>query len=158
MASELQYAMAEAKSDYESKLISDYAYTHNNKIYQYISSLKGQDNFPIQMFHNNQQACKDHEKAQLFNNYFYSVFSSDTSTPVSESVLSTTTSTLQAIEFTESEILTILNSLDVNKSPGIDNISPKILKCCALPLLKPICHLFTVSLSSGSIPSQWRTH
>ena len=28
----------------------------------------------------------------------------------------------------------------------------------ALPLLKPICHLFAVSLSSGSIPSQWCTH
>ena len=107
------------------------------------------------MFHNNQQACNDQEKAQLFNNYFYSVFSSDIITPVSESV---STSTLQDIEITESEVLTILSSLDGNKAPGIDNISPLVYKCCALSLLKPICHLFAVSLSSGNIPSQWRTH
>ena len=31
------------------------------------------------------------------------------------------------------------------------------LRLC-LSLLKPICHLFAVSLSSGNIPSQWRTH
>ena len=110
------------------------------------------------MFHNNQQACNDQEKAQLFNNYFYSVFSSDITTPVSESALSTSTSMLQDIEITESEVLTILSSLDGNKTPGIDNISPIVYKCCALSLLKPICHLFAVSLSSGNIPSQWRTH
>ena len=47
--------------------------THN-KIYmiQCISNIKGPDNFPTQMFYNNQQACNDQEKAQLFNNYFYS--------------------------------------------------------------------------------------
>ena len=54
-------------------------------------NIKGHDNFPTQMFHNNQQACNDQEKAQLFNNYFYSVFSSDITTPVSESALSAST-------------------------------------------------------------------
>ena len=134
IASELHLAMAEAKSDYESNLIFNFAHTHNNKIYQYISNIKGHDNFPTQMFHNNQQACNDQEKAQLFNNYFYSVFSSDITIPVSESALSTSTSTLQDIEITESEVLTILSSLDGNKAPGIDNISPIVYKCCALSL------------------------
>ena len=132
-----------------SNLIFNFAHTHNNKIYQYISNIKGHDNFPTQMFHNDQQACNDQEKAQLFNKYF-TVFSSDITTPVSES---TSTSTLQDIEITE-----LLSSLDVNKTPSIDNISSIVYKCCALSLLKPICHLFAVSLSSGNIPSQWRTH
>ena len=72
--------------------------------------------------------------------------------------MSTSTSTLNDIEINESEMLTILSSLDGNKAPGIDNISPRVYRHCALPLLKPNCHLFAVSLSSGSIPFQWCTH
>ena len=41
---------------------------------------------------------------------------------------------------------------------GIDNISPKLLKNCALPLLHIVCHLFTVSLSNSKIPQDWCTH
>ena len=97
-------------------------------------------------------------KHQLFNNYFYSVFSTDSDTPVSEPPISTSTGTLYDIETNESEVLTILSSLDGNKACGIDDICPRVYSHCALPLLKPICHLFAVSLSSGSIPSQWCTH
>ena len=49
IASELHLAMAEAKSDYESNLIFNFAHTHNNKIYQYISNIKGHDNFTTQI-------------------------------------------------------------------------------------------------------------
>jgi len=55
-------------------------------------------------------------------------------------------------------VLTILYSLDVNKAAGIDGISPKVLRFCASSLLKLICYLFTVSLSTGSISTQWHTH
>jgi len=41
---------------------------------------------------------------------------------------------------------------------GIDTINPKILKHCALPLTRPLCHLFNLSLSTGSIPQEWRVH
>jgi len=69
----------------------------------------------------------------------------------------TGTHTLNSVDVNESEVLTILYSLDVNKAAGID-ICSKVLRFCVSSLLKPICHLFTVSLSTGSIPTQWRTH
>ena len=100
--------MTEDKFDYESNLIFKFAHTHHNKIYmtQYISNIKGPDNFPTQMFYNNQQACNDQEKAQLFNNYFYSVFSAGSITPVSEPPMSTSTGILHDIEINESKVLT----------------------------------------------------
>ena len=110
------------------------------------------------MFYNNKHACNDQQKAQLFNNYFYSVFSTDPITPVSKPPMSTSTGTLNDIEINESEVLTTLSSLDDNKAPGIGNITPRVYIHCALSLLQPICHLFAVSLSAGSIPSQWCTH
>ena len=73
---ELQSTIAEAKSEYESNLALTYAHTNNNKIFQYISSIKGHDCHPNQMFYNDKQASTDLEKAQLFNDYFCSVFSS----------------------------------------------------------------------------------
>jgi len=110
------------------------------------------------MFYNSYQASSDQEKAQLFNTYFYSVFSANNTTAVSVLPSYTDTHTLHNVEVNESEVLTILYSLDVNKAAGIDGISLKVLRFCASPLLKPICHLFTVSLSTSSIPTQWRTH
>ena len=110
------------------------------------------------MFYNNKHACNDQQKAQLFNNYFYSVFSTDPITPVSKPPMSTSTGTLNDIEINKSEVLIILSSLDGNKAPGIDNISLRVYRHCAFTLLKPICHLFAISLSSGSIPFQWCIH
>ena len=51
-----------------------------------------------------------------------------------------------------------LNNLNPNKARGIDNIAPVILKNCAFTLALPIHHLFTTSLRSGNIPSEWKTH
>ena len=47
----------------------------------------------------------------LANNYFYSVLSTDSITPVSEPPMSTSTSTLQDIEITEFEVLSLYLAL-----------------------------------------------
>ena len=52
----------------------------------------------------------------------------------------------------------ILSTLDITKAPGLDGISPAVLRYCASPLLMPIYHLFISSISTGRIPSQWCTH
>ena len=80
LQSELQLMIAEAKSDYESSLASNYAHRNNNKIFQYISSIKSRESFPAKMCYNDEYASTDLDKAQLFNKYFYSVFSSSTNT------------------------------------------------------------------------------
>ena len=80
LQSELQLMIAEAKSDYESSLASNYAHMNNNKIFQYISSIKGRESFPAKMCYNDEYVSTDLDKAQLFNKYFYSVFSSSTNT------------------------------------------------------------------------------
>ena len=38
------------------------------------------------------------------------------------------------------------------------NLSPKVFKHCAVPLLQIICHLFYTSISSSTIPHDWCTH
>ena len=52
-------------------------------------------------------------------------------TAINEPPTSTSTSTLNDIEINESEVLTILSSLDGNKAPGIDDISPRVYRHCS---------------------------
>ena len=39
--SQLQQSMAQAKVDYEFHLVLNFAHSHNNKIFQYVSSIRG---------------------------------------------------------------------------------------------------------------------
>lgn len=65
---------------------------------------------------------------------------------------------LVSINISEEEVLEALNSLDPDKSSGIDTIGPRVLKKCAYSLCGPLHHLFVTSLSKHTIPSDWRIH
>ena len=51
----------------------------------------------------------------------------------------------------------ILSTLDGSKAVGIDGISPLFLRHCAVALTPPLTRLFNLSLSSHSLPLEWRT-
>ena len=43
-----------------------------------------------------------------------------------------------------------------NKSPGVDGISPKILKETVEQISTPLAHVFNMSLHEGSVPLEWK--
>ena len=102
---------------------------------------------------NTSSAHTDEEKAELFNQFFFSVYSNQATSSVTNSL-----PTLDDIDFDVSEVFRILASLDTSKAMGIDGIGPLVLKSCADVLCVPIHHLFTVSLSNGYLPSEWCIH
>ena len=57
---------------------------------------------------------------------------------------------------TEIEVFEALASLKPNKAPGPHNIHSQVLKNCAERLAKPLFLLFTQSISTGILPSDWR--
>ena len=67
-------------------------------------------------------------------------------------------SSLSSIAISISDVLDALSSHDPSKALGIDCIGPKVLKNCATALCTPVHHLFSVSLSTGHLPNEWRTH
>ena len=115
---------------------------------------------PATVFFDSQVAGTDMNKANLFNCYFHSVFSSSSSNSSLSSTddLPQSSRYLNIIEFTETEVFQVLTTLDPNKALGIDNISPRVLWACALALYKPLHHLFTLSIRNGVIPAQWKIH
>ena len=60
---------------------------------------------------------------------------------------------LVSIDISDREVFEVLNSLDPDKSSGIDTIGPRALKKCG-----PLHHLFVTSFSKHTIPLDWHTH
>ena len=84
-----------AKAAHESKLVREFAFSKNQKIYKYIKSVLKEDYFPPYIYSDSTSAYLDLDRAVLFNNYFHPVFSTSTyhlppknSIPTPDSVLS----------------------------------------------------------------------
>ena len=60
------------------------------------------------------------------------------------------------IEFSEEDVDTLLTKLKDNKSPGVDNIHPTMLKNLHSELKKPLYLLFRKSLDEGTVPNDWK--
>ena len=127
LQTELQLTISKAKSDFKSNLALNYAHSNNNKIFQYISSIKGCEHYPVKMCHKDEFAYTDLQKAQMFNNYFYSVFSGTPSIPDTQP---SDHLAIHDIRFFDTDVLYLLASFDTSKACGIDNLSPKIFKFC----------------------------
>ena len=65
---------------------------------------------------------------------------------------------LDSISFIVQEVFDAVTNLNPHKVSGIDNIPPTVLKNCAHALAQPIHYLFTTSINSGTIPSEWKIH
>ena len=149
----LQSRLLTAKAEYESNLIESCI---SSSVYSYIHSMSNSNTMPPSLHLDGNLASSDYEKATLFNQYFYSVFTRSSfqlptlSTNLSKSICEVT--------FSELDVFCVLRSLDPTKAMGCDNISPRLLKHCALSLYLPLHHLFTLSLSQCYLPVEWRTH
>ena len=65
---------------------------------------------------------------------------------------------LRLLVATVPEVYKALISQDVEKSAGIDNISPRALQSCAIATCELLHHLFSQSLNHVTLPSSWKIH
>lgn len=103
----------------------------------------------------NGEFVSDSESAQLLNNAFSSVFTREdlTSSPL---IGNRTDITMPAITIREGGICSLLNNLKLSSASDHIGLNNKILKNIS-PSLSPIlCALFSQSLTSHTIPHDWR--
>ena len=155
----LQDKIAVAKQTFEFDLINTSTSTNNNKIFKYLKSITKSNNIPSVMNFDSSTANTDQNIANLFNQlqYFYSVFHDSSSFPNIDD-LPPVHDSLSSITISTADIFGALVSLDVEKSPGMDKISPRVLKNCAVALFEPLHHLFSLSLRYAILPSSWKIH
>ena len=57
---------------------------------------------------------------------------------------------------TQEVIATKIDNMKENKSPGVDGISPTILKETVEQISSPLAHVFNMSLQEGIVPLEWK--
>ena len=119
-------------------------------IYRYIHGLTNSRSLPLILHTDSTEVTTDIDKANAFNQYFYSVFRHDTSTTLCNENLPNTSSCICtcSIDISVEEVFDALITLNPNKASGLDNIGPSILKNSASILSKPLHYLYSLSLSS----------
>ena len=104
------------------------------------------------------------DKAEILNKQFQSVFSS--SEEVSQEDFSrnynmpteeSSFPVLDDIDITLNGIKKLLKDLNPNKSPGPDNIGPRVLKELAEDIAPLLLMIYRKSLDTGEVPEDWRT-
>ena len=100
----------------------------------------------------------EHQMSNILNTFFASVFTTeDTSTiPVPPTVQFVNNNLLNNVNITEREVLNCIDKLKLNKSPGPDTISPRVLKEARNEFAKPLTTLFNKSLQLGIMPDDWK--
>jgi len=124
--------------------------------YKYVNSkLKARSTLPDLLTKDGTRVTSAMDKANMLNNFF-NVFTHEEMNHFPSALNLKTTEALDNIVFTEADVLSLLRKLNVRKSPGPDNIHPRVLKECADELVSPLYTLFRASLSAGELPQVWK--
>ena len=152
--SNLQHKISIAKVDYEQALVDNFS-NDQPKLYQYINSITRSRTIPLVMHYDSTSASSSFDKACLFNEFFYSVFTNESSSTINLDSIPVLSRSLSNICFSDGDVYESLINLKPNKAVGVDNIGPNILKRCASILYKPLHYLFTLSVRHCKLPNDW---
>ena len=150
-----QQKLKKPKINYEKKLVEGMK-SNPKKFWQYVrTKTKIKDSIPCIRSETGEIITENAAKAELFNNYFKSVFTIEDNSdlPIFEK---RTQDTFSTVPFSESVISKYLARLKESTSSGPDGIHSKLLRECSKSLAKPLKILFTKSMDKSKIPTSWK--
>ena len=122
--------------------------------YKFVNGSKGREGIPSSMSLDLETGTGGKDIANLFATFFGSVFKDKKLS--SNNCKDNGYGVLPDFFITEREVMTALESLAVDTSPGPDGIHPMFAKLCKDTLAFPLCLLFYKSISEGVFPSMWK--
>lgn len=130
------------------------------KFWRYVNSKsKSQDTIPDLKLNTNSTdsiATTDKEKAQALSDFFASVLKIEPDDAIPDTWHNNIQTTLSDITITEEMVKKKLKELKISKSPGPDQLFPKILQSTANQITKPLTTIFNRSLQERTVPSSWK--
>ena len=109
------------------------------------------------ILHNNVLVTDFKKKAELFDSYFASqctLINSNRTLHVNVQYL--TDKRLSSFDFSEDDIMKVIQQLDPNKAHGQDNISIRIIKICGKSIFIPSRKIFEECLRTDTFPLEWK--
>jgi hypothetical protein len=98
----------------------------------------------------------DDEKAETLSKFFSSVFTNEGDGDIPRLNTHDIKEKLGRLIVTEETVLKRLRELNISKSPGPDNIHPRILHDLSEALCIPTTIIFNTSLATKTIPDDWK--
>lgn len=99
---------------------------------------------------------EDTDKANAFSEYFLKVFNSEPEINVPSIRGPLPQVHMDDIILSEDEVKYKLLTIKCNKSPGPDQVHPRVVSELKDSLCKPLTQLFNLSLSTGVLPDDWK--
>ena len=123
-------------------------------IHNYFKSIKETTQFPAEMFLGNETATTDLEKAELFNIFAQSIFTSTDyqSKPELKSPMKN-----EKLHFTQSEISAAFGNLGVAKAKGPEGLGNLPLKKQSNSTCKSLSLVFNTIANKRAYPIAWKT-
>ena len=97
----------------------------------------------------------DKEKADVLANFFTSVFTQEPEGDL-PAIDSGKVPLLSNIDINRENVKNLLQKCKISKSPGPDEIHPRILKETSEVLCTPLYHIFKCSLNNKCVPDDWK--
>ena len=144
-----------AHNTYCSKLFDDSFSGNRRQFWKYIRTRRKDSSGISTLLVNDEYISDPAEKASTLSNQFQSVFTIEDQSSVPSLASIDYISTMPAISITTRGIENLLGNLDPSKAMGPDKISPYILKYCAAEISPILQLIFTQSLNTGQLPSDW---
>ena len=147
--------LQDAERVYVNGILQNGLESGNNKpFWKYVKSQK-QGTFGISALKSNGNVITDSlSKAEIVNSQFKSVF-----TPQSGNIFSQLPGTqfrkIKPLHISENSVFMLLDRIDVSKSSGPDKLPTRLLQSLAKELTPVVHFIFTQSLSTGELPTEW---
>lgn len=127
--------------------------------WRYVKTQRASNRVPNNVIYGDSVASTADEAANLFSDFFQSVFCSTPPEPRQGCFHNVPSYDihLPIFNFSCDEVLSALVKLDNSKGAGVDGLTPLLLKNCAASLVEPLTFLFNCSLEQKSFPSLWKT-
>ena len=135
--------------------------TNPKRFWSFVKSCTKKLSTPAGIIYDGTGALTPEDKANVFNQFFCSVFNKRIDNLSSIPGHGCDYSTVLPVHLindlicTTNEVAKVPKSLNVNKSCGPDSVSPRLLKECYMELAPSLTRLFNYSLSRGTLPIDW---
>lgn len=142
-----------ARTSYERRLVTS---RNKKRLFRYVrASLNSKVSIPT-VRNESGDICDGHgESANVLSTSFASSFCIEPDGNIPIPSTDRVTREISNIQVTRDAVERYLSDLKVDTAPGRDGITTRLLKNCASALAVPLHLLFTKSLTSGCIPSDW---
>ena len=141
------------------KFIADNVKSNPKGFWNYVSKKsKTKSSIPDLYVDDNKQNLtkSDIEKSNVLGDFFASVFTDEPSDDLPDITIKDVP-VCDSIVMSVEKVEKLLKELKVNKSPGPDGVSARVLKELSDILAVPLYNIFQCSIQSAKIPEDWRT-